>query len=157
MDSIRYVHTNLIAKDWRALADFYCAVFQCRPVPPERRFSGETLERGTGVVGAALEGVHLALPGFGEGGPTLEIFSYTPPAEGPEPVANRPGFGHIAFSVSAVEGVRDLAFSHGARPLGEIVTLALDDGRRVEWCYVRDPEGNIVELQRIHSRVGSRS
>src|SRR5678815_5648625 len=30
---VRYVHTNLIARDWRALARFYEDVFGCVPVP----------------------------------------------------------------------------------------------------------------------------
>jgi hypothetical protein len=71
----KYVHTNLIAEDWRALADFYQRVFGCVPVPPERDFQGEALEAGTGIPGAHLRGVHLRLPGWGEDGPTLEIFN----------------------------------------------------------------------------------
>jgi hypothetical protein len=38
-----YVHTNLIAHDWRALAEFYQQVFGCVPVPPERDLSGPLL------------------------------------------------------------------------------------------------------------------
>ena len=49
--SAKYVHTNLIARDWRKLADFYVSVFGCEPVPPERDYSGADLERGTGVRG----------------------------------------------------------------------------------------------------------
>jgi predicted enzyme related to lactoylglutathione lyase len=37
----RYVHTNLIAQDWQALANFYQQVFGCFPLPPERDFKGE--------------------------------------------------------------------------------------------------------------------
>jgi len=36
----KYGHTNLIAKDWRALARFYEEQFGCTPVPPERDFKG---------------------------------------------------------------------------------------------------------------------
>ena len=43
----KYVHTNLIARDWRALAAFYQAVFGCETIPPERNFSGPVLEAGT--------------------------------------------------------------------------------------------------------------
>jgi hypothetical protein len=42
----KYGHTNLIAKDWRALARFYEEQFGCTPVPPERDFKGSDLERG---------------------------------------------------------------------------------------------------------------
>lgn len=69
----RYVHTNLIAHDWRRLADFYEEHFGCVPVPPERNYSGSTLETGTGVPGATLQGVHLRLPGHGDRGPTLVL------------------------------------------------------------------------------------
>jgi predicted enzyme related to lactoylglutathione lyase len=31
---MRYVHTNIVAEDWRRLADFYAKVFGCTPVPP---------------------------------------------------------------------------------------------------------------------------
>ena len=34
----RYAHTNLIARDWRRLSDFYVRVFGCVPVPPERDY-----------------------------------------------------------------------------------------------------------------------
>jgi predicted enzyme related to lactoylglutathione lyase len=48
----RYGHTNLIARDWRRLAEFYESVFGCAPVPPERRYSGPELDR-FGVQGHA--------------------------------------------------------------------------------------------------------
>jgi len=81
----KYVHTNIIALDWRRLADFYEKVFGCVPVPPERHLKGGQLEAGTGVRGAELSGIHLRLPGHGENGPTLEIFSYNRTLEGVTP------------------------------------------------------------------------
>ena len=147
MIAARYVHTNLIARDWRALAAFYGAVFGCAPVPPERALSGDALARGTGVPGAALRGTHLRLPGHGPNGPTLEIFSYADPAGAPVPVANRPGFGHIAFEVPDVDAAVAAVVAAGGSPLGAVVTTPAG-ARTVTWAYVRDPEGNIVELQR---------
>jgi glyoxylase I family protein len=73
----RYVHTNLIARDWQSLVKFYESVFGCVFVPPERNFSGPVLEAGTGIKGSGLRGMHLRLPGHGPQGPTLEIFGYT--------------------------------------------------------------------------------
>lgn len=142
----RYVHTNLVARDWRALAAFYERVFGCTPVPPERHFSGPALEAGSGVSGATLGGVHLRLPGHGDG-PTLEIFTYTPALPSAPPQVNRPGFGHIAFQVASVLEAREEVLREGGTPVGEVVELTTADGRQVVWCYVRDPEGNVVELQ----------
>lgn len=42
----RYIHTNLIADDWRSLSRFYVEVFGCVPVPPERDYTGSDLEKG---------------------------------------------------------------------------------------------------------------
>ena len=143
----KYVHTNLIAEDWQALANFYQQLFGCIPVPPERDFQGEKLEAGTGIPGAHLRGVHLRLPGYGENGPTLEIFHYTTLESRGKTAVNRPGFGHIAFSVEDVAAAQKAVLQTGGRAIGEIVTLQLATGAKVTWCYVTDPEGNIIELQ----------
>jgi catechol 2,3-dioxygenase-like lactoylglutathione lyase family enzyme len=102
----RYVHTNLIARDWQRLARFYQETFGCVPVPPERNLSGAEMEAGTGVPGARLHGMHLRLPGVGPDGPTLEIFEYSEPAPEAARLVNRPGFAHIAFAVDSVADAR---------------------------------------------------
>jgi catechol 2,3-dioxygenase-like lactoylglutathione lyase family enzyme len=143
----RYVHTNLVARDWRGLAAFYERVLGCTPTPPERHFSGPELEAGTGVAGARLDGIHLLLPGRGADGPTLEIFTYAPGLERPAPRVNEPGLGHVAFQVGSVEKAREEVLHEGGRPVGDVVTLTTTDGRQITWCYVTDPEGNVIELQ----------
>jgi predicted enzyme related to lactoylglutathione lyase len=143
----RFGHVNLVARDWRALSAFYQHVFGCVFVPPERDFSGPELSAGTGVPNAALRGVHLRLPGVGPDGPTLEIFEYAEEVEGPQPVVNRPGFGHLAFAVPEVAAARSAVLAAGGQAVGDVVTLQVADGRRVTWAYVTDPEGNILELQ----------
>jgi glyoxylase I family protein len=147
ISGVRYVHTNLIARDWRPLARFYQELFGCLPVPPERDLSGPEMETGTGVAAARLRGMHLRLPGVGPDGPTLEIFEYAEPAPDVPRVANRPGFAHIAFAVDSVAEAREQVLSRGGSPVGEIVTVAVSSMVYVTWCYVRDPEGNIIELQ----------
>ena len=144
---VRYAHTNLIARDWRALAAFYQTHLGCVPVPPERDYSGLDLERGTGVAGSTVQGVHLRLPGHGANGPTLEIYTYSRLDDGPPPAVNRPGLAHLAFEVGSVEDARRVVLAAGGTPVGDVVTLTTATGGRVTWCYVTDPEGNIVELQ----------
>jgi predicted enzyme related to lactoylglutathione lyase len=143
----RFGHLNIVAEDWRRLANFYSDVFGCVFVPPERDYSGADVERGTAVPGATLRGVHLRLPGHGDEGPTLEIYQYPQGADRGSTAANRLGFAHIAFVVDDVEAARDETLAAGGRPVGELVTLTTADGRRVTWIYVADPEGNIIELQ----------
>lgn len=143
----RYVHTNLIARDWRRLAAFYQQVFGCMPVPPQRDLSGDWLERGSGVPGARLEGIHLRLPGTGDSGPTLEIFQYFECTDAAPPPANRVGFGHIAFAVDDVARARDAVLNAGGSEVGTIESVTIAGAGKLTWCYVRDPEGNIIELQ----------
>lgn len=143
----RYGHTNLIAKDWQRLAQFYIDLFGCEIVPPERDFAGAKLESMTGLPGAHLRGVHLRLPGYGEHGPTLELFNYSELVEKPARAVNRPGYGHIAFAVDDVVAARAAVLAAGGHALGEVETLVTSTGGRVTCCYVTDPEDNIIELQ----------
>ena len=143
----RFGHTNLIAKDWCRLARFYIDLFGCVLIPPERDYSGSMLEQGTGIPGAALKGAHLRLPGFGEHGPTLEIFTYSSSPERHPTAPNVLGFGHIAFQVDSVPDARDQVLAAGGFAVGEVVTSTTSAGTQVMWCYVTDLEGNIIELQ----------
>jgi catechol 2,3-dioxygenase-like lactoylglutathione lyase family enzyme len=151
----RFAHVNLVALDWRKLAAFYERVFGCLPVPPERDLRGPWLERATGLAGAHIRGVHLRLPGHGDGGPTLEIFEYepasaaaSPGAEAPAREVNRPGFGHIAFAVEEVGAAREAVLTAGGGEVGPVTTVAIAGAGNITFAYLRDPEGNILELQR---------
>lgn len=147
---IRYAHTNLIAKDWRRLADFYVQLFDCVPVSSERDHGGEKFEKLTARERARAKGRHLRLPGHGEHGPTLEIFEYADGLELLRPEIARPGFAHIAFEVPDVARKRDEMIAAGGRIYGELVTLDIPGAGRLTLCHVCDPEGNIVELQTWH-------
>jgi len=50
----RFAHTNPIAHDPERLMRFYCDVFGCSVVPPERDLRGPWLEAATGVANAHL-------------------------------------------------------------------------------------------------------
>ena len=147
MIQAKYVHTNIISHDWKALANFYQEVFGCIPVPPVRDFIGEALERATSIPNAAFQGMHLRLPGYGDAGPTLEIFQYSTMPTRPESLVNRPGFGHIAFLVEDVAKARQAVLEAGGKEVRETVRLQTADGRKVTFVYITDPEGNILELQ----------
>jgi len=148
---MRYAHTNLVARDWRRLAGFYIEVFGCVPVPPERDLSGDWLDEATSLHGAHVRGVHLRLPGHGDDGPTLEVFQYDEETEAEAPAPNRPGYGHIAFAVEDVEAVKEAVLSMGGGSVGEVVKVDIPGAGTLEFAYVRDPEGNVIEIQRLAS------
>ena len=143
----KFVHTNIVANDWKALADFYQKIFGCEPVPPERDYAGDAIDSVTGIPGARIHGIHLRLPGYDNEGPTLEIFQYEQnTARGSDDI-NAAGFAHIAFAVESVEEALAEMIAEGGSAVGETVTLTIATGAKVTLVYARDPEGNIVELQ----------
>ncbi len=147
---IRYTHTNIVARDWRKLADFYVEVLQCERVPPERNYKGEGIGKIAGISSAPgnrLAGIHLRLPGHGPDGPTLEIFQYEPQQERVEINSDTPGFSHIAFSVDDVKAVAAQFLERGGKEVGEYTEMDVEGAGHIILHYLTDPEGNIVELQ----------
>jgi predicted enzyme related to lactoylglutathione lyase len=81
-------------------------------------------------------------------GPTLEIFSYDELVELGMPVANECGFAHIAFAVDDVDQVLQAVIAAGGGTVGSIATTKVDGVGMLRVVYARDPEANIVELQK---------
>jgi len=144
----KFVHTNLIARDWKRLVRFYVEVFGCEPKGPERDLSAAWLDRVTSVPNAHLRGVHLRLPGYEDDGPTLEIFSYDQLIARELPRANECGLAHIAFAVDDVNQALQTLIASGGATVGEIATAEVKGVGLLHVVYARDPEGNIVELQK---------
>lgn len=148
--NIKYVHTNLIAKDWKKLAKFYIDVLNCKPQYPERDLSGEWIEKMTNIDNVKIRGIHLSLPGYVEG-PTLEIFEYEPMvSRSHQPMTNYQGFGHLAFHVDTakeVEEVTEKLIAHGGKVLSEIISKAYGEIGLLTVVYALDPEGNFLEIQ----------
>lgn len=144
---MRYVHTNLIAQDWKKLSLFYQRVFDCKPAPPERDLSGEWLDRLTGLSNAHIVGEHLVLPGYGEDHPTLEIFSYGEMNSDNPKALNGIGLGHLAFEVEDVPTVLEQILKEGGNQVGELVRTEYPNHVTATFVYAKDIEGNIIELQ----------
>lgn len=144
---IHYSHTNLIAKNVPLIVSFYRDVLNCRSIGQTRDLSGAWVDRLTGISGAHIFGEHLALPGYGEGGPTLEIFGYDTVLHNTAGAVNASGFTHIAFAVDDVAQALGRVLAHGGGQIGELVQTTYADGRTLSVVYATDPEGNILELQ----------
>jgi catechol 2,3-dioxygenase-like lactoylglutathione lyase family enzyme len=99
------------------------------------------------VSGARIEGIHLRLPGHGPRGPTLEIFGYNDQAARPETAINRPGLAHLAFGVDDVQQMLQAVLDAGGGRVGELVSVDVPGVGTIDFVYVTDPEGNIIELQ----------
>ena len=144
----KYIHTNLIARDWKKMVRFYCDVFGCEPHGPERDMSGAWLDSLTSLRSAHLTGVHLRLPGYHGDGPTLEIFSYDELVKRGMPAVNECGFAHIAFAVDDVDRALHAVIAAGRDAVGKIATTEVKGLGGLRVVYARDPEANIIELQK---------
>ena len=146
--NIRFAHVNIVSKNWRKLADFYIKVFDCTEKPPERDLSGQWLDQLTSLNQAKIRGVHLRLPGYDDNGPTIEIFEYGQNLRNKKKQINLEGFGHIAFSVKDVEEKLNLLLKNGGSTVGELVSTTVEGVGAISVVYAKDPEGNIVEIQK---------
>jgi catechol 2,3-dioxygenase-like lactoylglutathione lyase family enzyme len=142
-----FTHANIVSRDPDRLAAFYVEVFGCVPSGPRRHLDGEGLERGMGLAGAIVDGVHLLLPGHGGDGPTLEIFALPDLAAAGEHRTNQPGLMHLAFAVDDIEATLTKLLAAGGERLGEIAEARVEGVGSADFVYARDPDGNIVELQ----------
>ena len=145
---VKYVHTNLISKDWRKLAEFYIDVFGCKYLLPERNITGDWLSRLTRINDVKIHGVHLLLPGYEEQEPTLEIFSYNNNDKNEIKSINKEGYGHIAFSVDDVDKCLEEIIKRGGSTVGEMVKGNVEGVGNIHVVYAKDPEGNIIEVQK---------
>ncbi len=144
---IKYVHTNIITDDWKKLAQFYIDVFGCKPLYPERDLSGDWIDKATSIPNAHFQGIHLALPGYEDRLPTLEIFQYDVNAERLSSIPNRKGFGHIAFLVDDVKEVLTALLKCDGSQVGEVVEHEVQGVGLLTFVYAKDIDGNIIELQ----------
>ncbi|MDC7127171.1 MAG: VOC family protein [Spirochaetales bacterium] len=144
----KFSHVNIISRNWKDLAGFYIKVFDCTPVLPERDLAGEWVDELTSLSDARIKGIHLSLPGYESNGPTLEIFEYNENISGSGKNINLEGFGHIAFAVDDVEAKLNQLLENGGSVLGKLIDADIDGVGNITVVYAKDPEGNIIEIQK---------
>jgi len=145
MDSHRpgvtdFVHIGLVVEDLDETVRFL-ALLGLRCGEPGV-FSGEWIDRIIGIDDVTVELVMARAP---DGSDVFEVVRFQSPAaaaQEPAPAANRPGLRHVAFKVDDVRGVVDRVREAGWDTIGEIV----DYESTFRLCYVRGPDGLIVEL-----------
>ena len=136
----RMDHVGIVVEDLGAATEFFVELGL------EVQSSGEVEdERADRIVG--LDGVRsgLVMLQTQDGERRLELVKFhSPPSPESDPHApsNAPGIRHLAFVVKDVDalvaGLRD----RGTELVGELVSY----GNSYRLCYVRGPEGIIVEL-----------
>ena len=145
MDSHRpgvtnFVHIGLVVEDLDETVRFLALLgFDCGEPGV---FGGEWIDRIIGLENVTVETVMARTP---DGSDVFEVVRFQSPSAGaqdPAPAANRPGLRPVAFKVDDVRGVVDRVREAGWETVGEIV----DFENTFLLCYVRGPDGLIVEL-----------
>ncbi len=145
----RMEHVGIVVDDLKAATDFF--------VKLGLELQGEGLVEGAWVDRiVALNGVRseIAMLQTPDGHGRLELTKYhSPSAQSGDrnAPANTHGIRHVAFAVEDIDAVVSDLRARGTELVGEVVRY--ENSYRL--CYVRGPEGIIVELaERIGGRVG---
>ena len=136
----RMDHVGVIVDDLEAAIDFFVEL----GLEVQSRFSvdGTLVDRIVGLEGVRNAAAMLQTP---DGSGRLELIQFNaPPSVGDDghAPANTRGLRHLAFAVDDIDDAIARLQAHGAELVGELVNY--EDSYRL--CYVRGPEGIIVEL-----------
>lgn len=136
----RFDHVGIVVDNLDAAAAFFLSLGFERE--DGVLVEGEWVDKINGLNGVRAEIVMVRTP---DGSGTLELVKYHAPAgdQGIDPApSNRPGFRHIAIGVDGLNTIVDGLRANGFELVGEVRDF--EDLYRL--CYVRGPEGLIVEL-----------
>lgn len=141
---MRLAHVSLTARDADRLAQFYRDAFGLVDRRPPKQLAGEAVARGNGLPNANIRSIWLCFPENLR--PFLEILGYSPAKQADPRAVNAPGWGHIALEVVDLRATVDAVLRLGGSLQGQITTLGGPD-HAFEIVYVRDLEGNVIELE----------
>jgi catechol 2,3-dioxygenase-like lactoylglutathione lyase family enzyme len=136
MSSLGAHHVGVTVSDLDRAIEFYRDVLG---LPVVDRFSvgGEAFATGVGVDGARAEFAHLDA-----GDVRVELVTYDPEGEDTgERTVNRPGTSHLGLAAADVDALYE---SLPERVETESPPQRAESGTKI--CFLRDPEGNLVEL-----------
>jgi catechol 2,3-dioxygenase-like lactoylglutathione lyase family enzyme len=77
----------------------------------------------------------------GPGGSVIELFEFDPKTKASPAIWNAPGYTHVAMNVSGVAGWVERLKAKGVK-----FVIPPHKTGNVDWVFLRDPDGNLVEL-----------
>jgi catechol 2,3-dioxygenase-like lactoylglutathione lyase family enzyme len=134
---VRIDHVSFTVADLEGTTGFY----ERLGFEPSKRYvsAGPDAEEGTGTPGAEIEIQWLRHP---EGSAMLELLRYRDQPTEPAAHNSQVGAAHLCLSVEDVESEHQRLRGEGV----EFVSPPHHDEFGVCWVYMRDPDGNVVEL-----------
>ena len=148
---MKFAHINLVARDADALAAFYVNVFKCQYLREAKLLSGEKVSRGNGLPNSEIYSIWLTFADCDA--PFLEIHQHKVMHDRERPRVNEPGFGHLSFQTGDIRAALSAVIAAGGERVGEITDFG-SAGQSFLIAYVRDPEGNLLELEQPCAQRG---
>jgi catechol 2,3-dioxygenase-like lactoylglutathione lyase family enzyme len=136
----RMDHVGIVVDDLGAATAFFADLGL--ELQGEASVGGDWVDRVVGLDGVRSEIAMMQTP---DGHARLELTKFhSPPHQvgDPHAPANAPGIRHLTFAVDDVDGTLARLQAHGVELVGEVERY--EDIYRL--CYVRGPEGIIIEL-----------
>lgn len=140
----RIDHVGIVVKDLSAAKAFFLDFGL--EVKGETEVKGDWVDRAIGLKDVRAMTVMLGMP---DGQVNLELSQFYSPSDErgiQESFANTPGIRHIAFVVEDIEAIVAALKKKGRKTVSEIQTVTALENIRYKLCYIRGPEGIIVEL-----------
>lgn len=135
-------HVNVVVTDMERSIRFYATLLGLGTVM-DRPLEGDWFERVTGLAGARARCVILAAP---DGTCRIELLRFENSGAAQPALPSTPGLRHVALRVSDLD--RCLAVLGSQFGQVAVATEVPNDivrgGKRM--CYIRDPDGAIIEL-----------
>lgn len=136
-------HVGIIVSDMDRSIDFYCNTLGFSLSQRVDLCTGDTVEKGVGIPGAALKLAHLKL---GDTPTIIELLQYITPTSNPIPEdakSNDIGVGHVAFNVDDPDAYYQMLVSKGVRFISPGV---MESSTGEKFCYFYDPDGAVLEF-----------
>jgi catechol 2,3-dioxygenase-like lactoylglutathione lyase family enzyme len=136
----RMDHVGIVVDDLAAAVAFFAELGL--ELEGETTVEGPSVDRVVGLEGVRSDIAMMRTP---DGHARLELTKFhTPPGRGGDPgaPANALGIRHVTFEVAGIDDVLNRLRAHRAELVGELEQY--ENSYRL--CYVRGPEGIIVEL-----------
>jgi catechol 2,3-dioxygenase-like lactoylglutathione lyase family enzyme len=133
-------HVGIVVDDLAAATEFFVELGLV--LQGEASLEGPVVDRIVGLEGARTEVAFMQTP---DGHGRLELIKFHSPSNQGDNLhapANAPGIRHIAFVVEDIDAVVAALRARGAELVGELERY--ENSYRL--CYVRGPEGIIIEL-----------
>jgi len=143
---MKLLHICLVARDAEALAAFYQTVFACKIKRDVKVIPAELVERGTEVKNSDATSIWLSFSDCNR--PFLEVLQFDTQHESKLTAVNTPGFGHLSFQVDDIGSALESILANGGSQIGELTTLKAREAD-IKIMFVRDPEGNVLELEQV--------